>query len=355
MVEIWRAALSIPPRLGGKEIHVWELSLEQAKMSPVRLFYAWGNPVAVPNVFTQRLLTFSKRLPAVLHATTFAVALAFRTWVHQKRSGNIKFLHVHGDAYEAAVLATFGRASRFAPPMVLTVHGRPATGGAAKFAWGIARRGRLDYMGVSSAVKTDLRRLLGPGTRIAVQSSGVRSAFLSSTWSGPPRHVVSAGALGARRDFESLLRGLARSSSRPPIRIFGDGPDREHLQRLAAELGLDAHIAPTEEPSEIARFLASAVYLHARSRLEEGFPTSVLEALAVGTPVLTPDFAASADYLTAGHNCTLYSSEAEMAAGIDALFCPDHLIGERTLVPSWADVDAAVQAIADKSLKSEKS
>src|SRR5439155_23945076 len=102
------------------------------------------------------------------------------------------------------------------------------------------------------------------------------------------------------------LRGLASSQHKLPIRIFGDGPTREHLANLAWELGVQATIAPSDDPSEIAAALAGAIYIHARSTIGDGFPTAILEALASRAFVVSPRFEAAGDYLVTGVNCLFY-------------------------------------------------
>src|SRR5690348_7474686 len=102
--EVWRACLSAPPRLGGRETHVLELSRAQAHNAPVRLLFAWGDPVAEPHLRPERVKTLSPRFPAAFHASLFACRVVLRLERFRRHNNKPRYLHVHGDVYEAAVL-----------------------------------------------------------------------------------------------------------------------------------------------------------------------------------------------------------------------------------------------------------
>ena len=76
--------------------------------------------------------------------------------------------------------------------------------------------------------------------------------------------------------------------------VAGDGPDREPLERLASELGLDGASASSARSRASACSSSSAPPTRALlSSSWENFPHTVVEALAVGTPVLATRRAAS--------------------------------------------------------------
>jgi glycosyltransferase involved in cell wall biosynthesis len=146
-----------------------------------------------------------------------------------------------------------------------------------------------------------------------------------------------------------LVRAAALARCRLPLRIVGDGPDRHRLEALARLLEVDVAIQPEQDPAAIARLLSDAVYVHAPSRIGEGFPTSILEALAVGCPVLAPAFPARTDYLSDATEPAFASAE-ELAALIDAFAEQPHRV--RTVaIPSWDAVYGVVAALAMRGAK----
>lgn len=102
--------------------------------------------------------------------------------------------------------------------------------------------------------------------------------------------LVGAGRLTRQKDFATLLRALALVRQQRPCRLLllGDGPEREHLHGLAAELDLvdavDFHgFVPNPFPW-IARadlFVLSSAW--------EGFGNVLVEAMALGVPVVSTD------------------------------------------------------------------
>lgn len=80
---------------------------------------------------------------------------------------------------------------------------------------------------------------------------------------------------------------LCRRHSDVDLLLVGEGIDRDTLQRIAAELGLDrvrflGWISETEEKVRLYN-AAECLVLPSQS---EGFPTVVGEAMACGTPVV---------------------------------------------------------------------
>ncbi len=102
--------------------------------------------------------------------------------------------------------------------------------------------------------------------------------------------VLGVGALTRQKDFPTLIRAFA-GVERPAdarLMILGEGPDRPELERLIGELGLGDRVA-------LPGFVGNALALMARSdvfvlsSLYEGLPTVLIEASAVGVPVISTD------------------------------------------------------------------
>ncbi len=98
--------------------------------------------------------------------------------------------------------------------------------------------------------------------------------------------LVFAGRLAPQKSLDVALEAL-RVNDGVSLVLAGDGPDREQVQALARELGLEgrARFLGAQPRSVVFELLraADAVLL---SSSWENFPHVVVEALAVGTPVL---------------------------------------------------------------------
>jgi glycosyltransferase involved in cell wall biosynthesis len=96
-----------------------------------------------------------------------------------------------------------------------------------------------------------------------------------------------AGRLGPQKSLDVALEALARVPG-VTLAIAGDGPDRASLERSARELGLDGRARFLGSlPREGVLRLFRAADASLLSSSWENFPHTVVEALAVGTPVIS--------------------------------------------------------------------
>ena len=103
----------------------------------------------------------------------------------------------------------------------------------------------------------------------------------------PDHFVLSVGDLTGRKRMDLLVRSLADIPSDVHLVIVGRGPGRKSLERLIAELGLGRRVRIHEYVSDtklraLQRQALAAVLVSER----EGLPTSLIEAVSVGTPAL---------------------------------------------------------------------
>lgn len=99
--------------------------------------------------------------------------------------------------------------------------------------------------------------------------------------------LAFAGRLSAAKALDVAFGALAAVDDVALV-VAGDGPEREPLGRLAAELGLEARVrfaGPLPRDEVLALYRAADAAL--LSSAWENFPHSVVEALAVGTPVIS--------------------------------------------------------------------
>jgi glycosyltransferase involved in cell wall biosynthesis len=103
--------------------------------------------------------------------------------------------------------------------------------------------------------------------------------------------VVAVGRLRRQKGFDLLIPAFERVvASRPDwqLRIFGEGSERDRLQRLIVERGLQHHVRLLGWSSAMGEELAAASLFVLSSR-SEGFPMVLLEAMSKGLPVVSFD------------------------------------------------------------------
>lgn len=105
-----------------------------------------------------------------------------------------------------------------------------------------------------------------------------------------PPVILGMGRLTQQKDFPTLLRAFARVRQQRRVRliILGEGPLRADLEAFVRTLGVAADVAlPGFVDNPFAYMARAAVF--ALSSAWEGLPGVVIEALAVGRPVVSTD------------------------------------------------------------------
>jgi glycosyltransferase involved in cell wall biosynthesis len=107
--------------------------------------------------------------------------------------------------------------------------------------------------------------------------------------SAPPL-VLGAGELGWRKDFDTAIRAFAQVRQQRPCRlmILGRGREAGNLQELARSLGVADDVAFPGFVDDPYPYMAHADVFLFTSRWE-GLGFVIIEALAVGTPVVATD------------------------------------------------------------------
>lgn len=102
--------------------------------------------------------------------------------------------------------------------------------------------------------------------------------------------ILGVGKLEAQKDFPNLIRAFAqvRAVQEARLIILGWGPDREKLEALIKELNLEEYVDLPGYTQNPYAYMANAS-LFVLSSAWEGLPTVLIEAMALGTPVVSTD------------------------------------------------------------------
>jgi glycosyltransferase involved in cell wall biosynthesis len=198
-------------------------------------------------------------------------------------------LHAH-DSHALTVAILAARAA--GAPVVATR--RTAFPLARRSLWRLADR----VIAVAEAARTALIQGGVSPERIALVPSGIDPAATCAVRPRPIRRelglpgdtplAVNVAALTWEKDHATLIRAavlVARAASRLHWVIAGDGPLRRRLERLARDLGVGERIhflGWTEAPND----LIAAADLFVLTSCSEGAATVLLDAMALGVPVV---------------------------------------------------------------------
>lgn len=197
---------------------------------------------------------------------------------------------VHAHRYKEDVLAALsGR------PWLATQHGRPEP-----FRGAAALRMRV-YAALDRLARRRARALVAVSPEVGewlAPRAGTTPVVLAANGIDAPAAAAAAAAFGARACCVGIVArlvavknvGLAIDAvalaTGVELEIVGDGPERARLEARARASGASDRIRfvgfDPDAPSRVARWRALLV-----TSWHEGHPIGVLEALAVGTPVVT--------------------------------------------------------------------
>jgi len=130
--------------------------------------------------------------------------------------------------------------------------------------------------------------------------------------------LAAAGRLTRQKALGDAFAAVARVDGVSLV-VAGDGPERGALERCAAELGLDGRVrfvGPLARNEVLTLFRAADAAL--LSSAWENLPHSVVEALAVGTPVVATAVGGVPEVVRDGENGLLVAP-GDVAALADAI------------------------------------
>lgn len=277
----------LPPMPGGMERHIAELTAAQRRLGVrVTEIYNSGEP-AGEAIRLWRSLRTDRLRPGLLRWSLFYLGAALSRI--NLSDGRVPVMHVHGDwhAFLLGAIAArgFGINSRAA-----TIHERAR---ASDSIYRYALRGYAPIFTTGAKEAKHLRALAG-GEVIHLPSAPADLFFEAPTARADSVDVIAAGTMNARKNYELLVE-CAALLPRFSFALYGDGPQRLHLQALAAKKGLrNVRFAGSVSAIELRNAMGTA-RLFVNTALAEGSPTAALEAMACGLPVvMTP----SNDYST---------------------------------------------------------
>jgi glycosyltransferase involved in cell wall biosynthesis len=161
--------------------------------------------------------------------------------------------------------------------------------------------------------------------------------------------ILAIGRLETQKNFPNLLRAFAkiRAGREVKLLILGEGSERSHLAALAAELGLTDDVAMPGFVANPAAYMARAA-VFAMSSNWEGMPVAQMEALTLGTPVVSTDCPSGPAEILAngayGEMVPMNDAEA-LAEAIERVFA-----GARKVIPAAALERFNADAITERYL-----
>jgi glycosyltransferase involved in cell wall biosynthesis len=148
---------------------------------------------------------------------------------------------------------------------------------------------------VSQGVRNDLVENYGIAQRkIQVIHNPIDPAQISRRASErpavqlPERYILGIGRLTPNKNFPLLVSAYLESGISDKLVIMGDGEERAALEELISKLGLGERVLLTGYVANPYPILKAARVFVSSSNAE-GFPNALVEAMALGCPVVATD------------------------------------------------------------------
>ena len=320
-----------PPHIGGMERHGLILSKEQIKLGhEVEVYISVGDNKLLPKIYKMPL----QFLPLYNKLRRFW----FNIWVYfvvkrQHKKNPYDIIHLHGDFIEAYFGGKLSQKIKI--PAVLTIH--------AGLNKRLLKPKNVQYFKniskiicVSNEVAEDLKGISVPGNKLTTISSGIylgdfqnvdenKVAALRNQYSKPI--IISVGVLRINKGFKHLIEAFKEMKGKfnaSTLLIIGDGFDRNELEEQAKDIGGIYFLGRQEHDKVIEYLKAVDIFVLASistANDREGTPTSIMEAMAAGLPVIATKVGGNSYLIKDGINGFLVSpgNSPELAEAITRL------------------------------------
>lgn len=239
--------------------------------------------------------------------------------------------HLHNHIGENSATVAMLAAGMAGIPFSLTVHGPGEFDHPMEIALGEKIRRSAFVAAISSYGRSQLCRWCAADQwdKIQIVHCGVDESFLNQTPSTSPENqrLVSIGRLAEQKGQLLLVEAaaaVARDGNKFELVLIGDGPMRAQLENAIRQSGLEGivRLAGWMDSDSIRRELIASRALVMPS-FAEGLPVVIMEALALGRPVLSTAIAGIPELVKDGVNGWLVAagSVCELADGIRRVLC----------------------------------
>ncbi len=204
--------------------------------------------------------------------------------------------------------------------------------------------GQRAIVAVSPSTRQEIRQTLRLRGAITVAPPGLDKAPAAAARRAKGPRIVCVGRLTAHKRTGLILEMMPQLLSEFPdleLHIVGDGSCREELQEAAANLGLGGSVVFHGSIPGLARDeLLATAWMSVNASAAEGWGLSVVEANALGVPVLAVRRPGLQDSIQDGETGWLVDDESELAGAagriLDELADPEAALAWSQRARDWA-------------------
>ncbi|MCO6462368.1 MAG: glycosyltransferase family 4 protein [Saprospiraceae bacterium] len=268
---------------GGMEKHIYNLSVFQSKIHEVTIFYNQGSPLSTNDVQILPSLKVNKIKPQFLGILIFYMTLLYKLFIRHEK---YDVIHIHGD-WSSLVFSRLLKKITKACIIVFSYHGM------------IQDNKFKRHLLKSNLKKTDIIFATGYDSTVAIknliqkeiyfQPSGINGIFFIKSNKNIKKvnfHVVTVANLVKVKNLE-LVISIAQKLPDIDFSIVGKGDEEESLKKSIIKKNIKNVTLMGYKSHEEVKELYDSSDCFLLTSLAEGTPTSALEAMASGLPIIT--------------------------------------------------------------------
>lgn len=283
-MKILRLYLRLPPLKGGMEKHIASLTKEQIKDGHnVKIIFNAGEKITESDEKILPFLSLYRTTPQFIGIIIFYIFLLLRLFL---KRGQFEIVHIHGD-WSSLVFAKFIKKLTNAKKVVFSIHDQITD----RFIYKRILPFSIKNVDLIFSTGFDAAERIKKFTNrnVVVQPSGISDIFfknVSKKFEKTNFEVVTVANLFPKKNISFILE-LAKQMKDVKFNIIGDGPERSALKNKIIREKIDnVNLLGFRSQDEIFEFYKMAdCYL--LTSIREGTPTSLLEALACGLPIVS--------------------------------------------------------------------
>lgn len=302
------------PEPGGMERHALKLSEEQVKLGhEVDLYFSYGDKNLAKGITAHQF-----KIPAIFYKNKLGRILfnflAKNQVIRNHHANPYSMVHLHGDFLEGWIGGILARKIKI--PAILTIHAG-LNKKLVKRQFSFFFDGLSHIICASQEIKNDLELMGVNLDKISVIPSGILLqefneasqgdvSAIKDSYSRPI--IISIGTLRINKGFNYLIEAFRKICESVPgasLLIIGNGPEEKHLKNQTKDLR-NVYFLGALKHHEIVNYLkAGDIFVLASISTpsdREGTPTSIMEAMAAGLPIVATKVGGTSYLVKNGEN-----------------------------------------------------
>jgi glycosyltransferase involved in cell wall biosynthesis len=281
-MRILRIYYLLPPIKGGMEKHIYYLSKLQSKDNEVSIFFNQGDPITSNDKKIFPLIKFYKIRPLFVGVFIFYISIIFKLIFDRKR---FDVIHIHGDWSSLVFIKALKKLTK-AKIVVFTSHGIITNNYThRKFLPMTLKNVDLIFTTGHESARIVQKMV---DKQVVIQPSGINDVFFKSSENKNQNEkfkIVTVANLVPVKNI-SLILEIAKDLPDTEFIIVGDGPEKDiHHNTIEINNIENVKLLGYKSPEEIKKIYDESDCFLLTS-FAEGTPTSALEAMTSGLPII---------------------------------------------------------------------